>query len=79
MVWAAYSEHYKRRPEIKLDYAGTATIAIALTLLLLAVEKGGEFGATFTIISLIICALLTIVFIRRLLTQLIEVGVAACR
>ena len=64
MVWAAYTERHERRPEIKLDYAGTAAIAIALTLLLLAVEKGEEFGATGAIISLIVCALLTVVFIR---------------
>src|SRR5262245_30640890 len=64
MIWAAYAERNERHPEIKLDYAGTATIAVALTLLLLAVEKGGEFGATITTISLIVCALLTAVFIR---------------
>src|SRR5262249_8255436 len=64
MIWAAYTERNERHPEIKLDYAGTATIAVALTLLLLAVEKGGEFGATPTTISLIVCALLTVVFIR---------------
>jgi len=64
MVWATYTERHERHPEIKLDYAGTATIAVALTLLLLAVEKGEDFGATLTVISLIACALLTVVFIR---------------
>ena len=64
MVWFAYKERNERRPDIKLDYAGTATIAVALTLLLLAVEKGQDFGPTITIISLIICALLIVVFIR---------------
>ena len=64
MIWSAYAERGKRRPEIKLDYAGTATIAAALTLLLLAAEKGQEFGATLTTVSLIVCALLVVVFIR---------------
>jgi EmrB/QacA subfamily drug resistance transporter len=64
MIWAAYAERGERHPEIKLDYAGTATIAVALTLLLLAVEKGQEYGVTLTTISLIVCALLTVVFIR---------------
>jgi EmrB/QacA subfamily drug resistance transporter len=64
MVWAAYTERHERHPEIKLDYAGTVTIAAALTLLLLAVEKGEEFGATLTVISLIICAFLVVLFIR---------------
>ncbi|MGE0128667.1 MAG: MDR family MFS transporter [Blastocatellales bacterium] len=64
MVWAAYTERNERHPEIKLDYAGTATIAAALTLLLLAVEKGGDLGAAFTVISLIVCAALAALFIR---------------
>src|SRR5215468_5077466 len=64
MVWAAYTERNERHPEIKLDYAGAATIAVALTLLLLAVEKGQQLGMTFTTVSLIVCALLTVVFIR---------------
>ncbi len=64
MIWAAYVERGERHPEIKLDYAGAATIAIALTLLLLAVEKGQEFGARLTTVSLIACALLVVVFIR---------------
>ncbi|MGH9851390.1 MAG: MDR family MFS transporter [Blastocatellia bacterium] len=64
MVWAVYAERHERHPEIKLDYAGTATIAAALTLLLLAVEKGEDFGAAFTVISLIVCAALTALFIR---------------
>ena len=64
MVWAAYTERNERHPEIKLDYAGAATIAVALTLLLLAVEKGQQLGMTFTTVSLIVCALLTAVFIR---------------
>lgn len=64
MIWFAYAERGKRRPDIKLDYAGTATIATALALLLLAVEKGQEFGAKLTTVSLIACALLVVVFIR---------------
>ncbi|HEU0173221.1 MAG TPA: MDR family MFS transporter [Blastocatellia bacterium] len=64
MIWAAYAERGERHPEIKLDYAGTATIAVALTLLLLTVEKGQVFGATFTIVSLIACATLVVIFIR---------------
>lgn len=64
MVWANYIERQERRPEIKLDYAGTATIAAALTLLLLAVEKGEDFGAAFAVASLIVCAALTALFVR---------------
>jgi EmrB/QacA subfamily drug resistance transporter len=64
MIWAAYTERGERPAKITLDYAGTATIAVALTLLLLTVEKGQEFGATATIISLIVCAALVVVFIR---------------
>jgi EmrB/QacA subfamily drug resistance transporter len=64
MVWATYTERHERHPEIKLDYAGTGVIAAALTLLLLAVEKGGELGAPFILSSLIVCAALTAVFIR---------------
>src|SRR5215831_8550401 len=55
MIWAAYAERGERHPEIKVDYAGTATIAVALTLLLLAVEKGQQLGMTFTTVSLIVC------------------------
>jgi EmrB/QacA subfamily drug resistance transporter len=64
MVWANYTERHKRHPEIKLDYAGTATIAAALAFLLLAVEKGWEFGALFTLTSLVACAALIAHFIR---------------
>src|SRR5215510_7751735 len=64
MVWAAYTERHERHPEIKLDYAGAVTIAAALTLLLLAIERGEEFGATLTVISLIVCAFLLVLFIR---------------
>ncbi len=64
MIHAAYAERGARHPEIRLDYAGTATISVALTLLLLAVEKGQEFGARLTTIGLIACALLVVVFIR---------------
>src|SRR5262245_65614806 len=64
MIWAAYAERGERHPEIKLDYAGTATIAVALTLLLLAVEKGQEFGAALTALSLIVDALFVVVFVR---------------
>src|SRR5687767_13014367 len=64
MIWASYAERSERHPEITLDYAGTATIAAALTLLLLTIEKGQEFGATVTIISLIVCAALIAAFIR---------------
>jgi EmrB/QacA subfamily drug resistance transporter len=64
MLWAAYTERGERHPEIKLDYAGTATITVALTLLLLTVEKGQEFGAAITITSLISCAALVAIFIR---------------
>ncbi len=63
-VWAAYAERNERHPEIKLDYAGASVIGAGLTLLLLAVEKGGEFGALFTVVSLIVCAALAGVFIR---------------
>jgi EmrB/QacA subfamily drug resistance transporter len=64
IVWTAYTERHERHPEIKLDYAGTATISVALTLLLLVVEKGEDFGATFTVVSLIVCAALAALFIR---------------
>src|SRR5215471_19008713 len=64
MIWAAYAERGERHPEIKVDYAGAATISAALTLLLLAVEKGQELGATLTAVSLTVCALLVVVFIR---------------
>ncbi|MBO0726283.1 MAG: MFS transporter, partial [Blastocatellia bacterium] len=64
MIWASYAERGERHPEIKVDYAGAATISAALTLLLLTVEKGQEFGATVSIISLIACAILVAVFIR---------------
>lgn len=64
MIWAAYAERGERRTEIKLDYAGTVTIAAALTLLLLAIEKGQEFGAALTTVCLIVCALLVVAFIR---------------
>src|SRR5262245_5903793 len=59
MVWATYTERHERRSNIKLDYAGTVVIAVALTLLLLIVEKGQSFGLALTCIGLIGCALLT--------------------
>jgi EmrB/QacA subfamily drug resistance transporter len=64
MIWAAYAERGERHPEIKVDYAGAATISAALALLLLTVEKGQEFGATASVISLIACAILVVLFIR---------------
>jgi EmrB/QacA subfamily drug resistance transporter len=64
MVWATYTERHERRTEIKLDYAGTGVIAVALTLLLLVVEKGQSFGFALTVVGLIGCALLTALFIR---------------
>jgi EmrB/QacA subfamily drug resistance transporter len=64
LVWATYTERHGRRPDIKLDFAGTAVIAVALTLLLLAVEKGQDFGFAVTAIGLVGCGLLTALFIR---------------
>ena len=64
MIRWAYTEKYDRRPNISFDYAGTATLSVALTLLLVIVERGAEFSWMETAGLGFIVALSTFAFIR---------------
>lgn len=64
MIRWAYSEKYERRQNISFDYAGTATLTVALTLLLVIVERGAEFSWALTAGFSVVVALSTFAFIR---------------
>lgn len=63
LVWANYSERYERGPIGKVDYKGAIVISCALTLLLLVVEKGGDFPVSQVGIALLVFALLAMLFV----------------
>ncbi|MFN7926392.1 MAG: MDR family MFS transporter [Blastocatellia bacterium] len=44
MIALAYTEQHARRTNIKLDYAGTAILTLALVILLLLVERGSLYS-----------------------------------
>lgn len=49
LIWANYTERHERRAQIKLDYAGTVTLAAALVVLLLLVERMSSLGAAWIV------------------------------
>lgn len=63
MIWATYTERYKRPARIALDYAGALVLSAALTLLLLVVERASEFSPGVVALSVAACALLFALFI----------------
>ncbi|MBS1786913.1 MAG: MFS transporter [Acidobacteria bacterium] len=64
MIRWAYREKYERRQNISFDYAGTITLTVALSLLLIIVERGAEFSWQVTAGLAFVVALSTIAFLR---------------
>lgn len=63
LIYLTYTEKHARRTNIKLDYAGTATLALAMTLLLVLVERGNDFSPMLIGLSLLGVLALTILFL----------------
>ncbi|MEP7274296.1 MAG: MFS transporter, partial [Acidobacteriota bacterium] len=63
MVWAGYTERYKRGPIGKVDYQGAVVLSSALILLLLVVEKGGDLSRLQIISSLAVFLALAVLFV----------------
>lgn len=64
LIWWSYREKFERRSNIIIDYAGTATLSAALVLLLLLVERGGEFSWAINSMAAVVCLGLFFLFIR---------------
>lgn len=64
MIRWAYSEKYERRQNISFDYAGTITLTIALSLLLIIVERGAEFSWQVTTGLSFVVVFSTVAFLR---------------
>lgn len=64
LIWWGYSEKYERRSNIIFDYAGTFTLAVALVLLLLVIERGAEFSWSVNLALLAVSVAFTLGFIR---------------
>lgn len=64
LIWWGYSEKYERREKIIFDYAGTFTLAVALVLLLLVIERGAELSWLPIFGLLAASAAFTFAFIR---------------
>jgi EmrB/QacA subfamily drug resistance transporter len=63
LIWMTYKEQHARRTNIKLDYAGTFTLTLAMVVLLVLVERGSLFSNTAMTLSLLAVVALTIFFI----------------
>src|SRR5262245_12380226 len=63
LVWANYTERHSRRAEIKLDYAGTVALTLALVVLLLLVERMRLLSAPFVIAGSLACLALSVGFV----------------
>ncbi len=77
LIWINYEEKYERQRKITLDYWGTLTISCALLLLLLLVERGAGFPASFIGGGVALCLALFLVFVqieRRHPNPLIPLG-----
>lgn len=64
IVQTNYSEKYERRRGIRIDYTGTAILAVALIVLLVAVEQGAGQAAASVAVMFLGAALLGWLFIR---------------
>ncbi len=63
LVWANYTERHGRRAEIKLDYAGTVTLTLALVVLLSLVERMRLLSAPLVIVGALACLALSVGFV----------------
>lgn len=77
LIWLNYEERFERRRDLTLDYWGTLTVSCALLLLLLLVERGAAFPASFIGSGVALCLALFVLFIgieRRHPDPLIPLG-----
>ena len=82
LIWINYEERYERQSRIALDYWGTLTITCGLLLLLLLVERGAGFPASFIASGVALCLALFVIFIgieRRHPDPLIPLGLFQSR
>lgn len=63
LIWANYTERHERRTQIELDYAGTVTLALALVVLLLLVERMSSLGAPWIVAGSLACLALGVGFV----------------
>jgi EmrB/QacA subfamily drug resistance transporter len=63
MVWATYHERRERPANVSLDYAGAVVLAVGLTLLLFAVERGNDFAPATTALLALACLALAALFV----------------
>ncbi len=63
LIWMTYTEKHERRTNIKLDYAGTMTLTVAMVVLLVLVERGSTLSGTMVIASLLAFIALTVLFV----------------
>ncbi len=63
LIWMTYTEKHARRANIKLDYAGTLTLTVAMVVLLVLVERGNAFSTAVVIAGLFAFVALTILFV----------------
>lgn len=63
LIWFAYKEQHARQPNIKLDYAGTITLTIAMVVLLVIVERGNAYSVPMLIGGVLAFVALTILFV----------------
>jgi EmrB/QacA subfamily drug resistance transporter len=63
LIWANYTERHERRAEIKLDYAGTGMLTLALIVLLLLVERISVLSAPLVLGMALACLALTVGFV----------------
>ncbi|HEX4945823.1 MAG TPA: MDR family MFS transporter [Blastocatellia bacterium] len=63
LIWFAYTEQHERRTNIKLDYAGTITLTMAMVVLLMIVERGNVYSTPVVIGGLLAFVALTLLFV----------------
>lgn len=63
LIWANYTERHERRANIKLDYAGTATLTLALVTLLILVERGSVLSFPLVLGGVLFCVALSVAFL----------------
>lgn len=64
IIWFAYTEQHARRTNIKLDYAGTITLALAMLVLLILVERGSLSSINVVTLGALIVVGLGVLFVR---------------
>jgi EmrB/QacA subfamily drug resistance transporter len=65
LVWMSYQERYRRVGPIgKVDYKGAIVLSLALTMLLLVVERGASFHIYQVAIAIVVVLLLALLFVE---------------